>query len=317
MKDGVVQYYLNPDNLAYKADGTSAATINSITAGDVMIEIPKLGFKMTTDGTYHYIWVTDDPAADGYCYLAHSLSSVGDCDKIYIGAYLGYISGSKLYSISGQTLQVDTNLTNFRTYATARGTGYQLVSFYPLTLLQCLYLIRYKDRNGQSALGKGYTSASAKTTSGGTNARGTDYGDTAGTAQMCFLNIEDFWGNLYWWIDGIYCDSSYNIKTAFKDFSDTGTNYAYSKAGGITSNIGNYMSDIQGTNQGGFVAKAVSGSATTYYADYAALCAGYCAFFGGGWNGGGGAGPFRFVVSYAASYSDSYLGARLMYKHTV
>ena len=48
LKDGVVQYYLNPDNYTKKADGTSA-TITSTTSGDVMVEIPKLGYKMTKD----------------------------------------------------------------------------------------------------------------------------------------------------------------------------------------------------------------------------------------------------------------------------
>lgn len=314
VKDGVVQYYLNPNNLAQKSDG-SAATINSTTSGDVMIEIPKLGYKMTTDGSYHYVYVTDDPAAEGYCYKAHSLNSEGDCDKIYIGAYLGYVNGSKLYSLSGQSPTTNTTLTSFRTYASARGTGYQLMSFYPLTLLQCLYLIKYKNRNGQSAIGKGYTNANSKSNTGSTNANGIDYGTTSATTHMCFLNIEDFWGNLYWWIDGLYCDSSRNIKTAYKSFNDTGASYPYTKSSGVSNNLVNYLSDIQGTNEGGFVAKSVNGSSTTYYADYASLFAGSCAYFSGSWSNGGYAGPFYLSVAYIASNSYSDLGARLVYKH--
>ena len=315
LKNGVVQYYLNPDNLAQKEDGT-AATITDINAGDVMIEIPKIGYKMTTDGTYHYIYVTDNPNADGYCYRAHSLDSEGDCDKIYIGAYLGFNSSSKLYSISGKNPTVSTTLTNFRTYAQARGIGYQLISFYPLTLLQCLYLIKYKNRNSQAALGHGYVGGSAKQNTGATNTKGTDYGNKSSkTDRMCFLNIEDFWGNLFQWIDGIYCDSSRAIKTTYKNFNDNGSNYLYSKASGVSSNISNYLSDIQGTNEGGFVAKKVDGSSSTYYSDYASLAAGGCAWFGGRWNYDAAAGAFLLDVSYAASGSVSGLGARLLYKH--
>lgn len=314
VKNGVVQYYLNPSNLAQKTDG-STATINSTESGDVMIEIPKLGYKMTTDDSYHYVYVTDDPAAEGYCYRAHSLDSEGDCDKIYIGAYLGYVSSNRLYSLSNQSPTKNTTLTNFRTYASARGTGYQLMSFYPLTLLQCLYLIKYKNRDGQSAIGKGYVNTSSEGSTGSLNAAGIDYGTTSSIAHMCFLNIEDFWGNLYYWIDGLYYDNSRNIKTAYKSFNDTGAGYPYTKSSGISNNIGNYLSDIQGTNEGGFIAKVVNGSSTTYYADYAFLYAGCCAIFGGNWANGDYAGPFFLCVDYAASGYSSYLGARLMYKH--
>lgn len=313
VKNGMVQYYLNPDDFSQKVNG-GAATINSETAGDVMIEIPKLGYKMTTDGSTHTIMVTDDPNAPGYCYRAHGLDAEGDCDAIYIGAYLATNISSKLYSLSGKSPTTDITLTNARTYAQARGAGYQLVSFYPLTLLQCLYLIMFKNRNGQAALGKGYTSASAKINTGGTNAKGMCYGETGGKQQMCFLGIEDFWGNLFWWIDGIFCDNSRNVKTAFKDFKDDGSSYPFTKASGLSQNLGGWIGDIQGTNEGGFTIKTSTGSATSHWADYAYLCAGCCASFGGYWNYGDDAGPFRFYVYSAASSSGSSLGARLMYK---
>jgi len=315
LKDGQVQYYLNPSNLTQKANG-GAATITDTNAGDVMVEIPKIGYKMTTDGSNHYIYVTDDPNAEGYCYRAHSLDNEGDCDKIYIGAYLGYKDGSALCSVSGKAPTSDITLTAARTAANARGNGYQLLSFYPLTLLQCLYLIKYKNRHGQQALGYGYANGnSGKTNTGGTNAKGIDYGETGGKQQMCFLNIEDFWGNLRQWIDGLYCDSAYNVKTAFKNFKDDGAGYPFSKPGGINSNSSGWLSDIQGTNEGGFVGKVFGGSSTSHWADYSYLYGGYVAAFGGRWNDGDNAGPFWITVDYTASSSSSTLGARLMYKH--
>ena len=315
VKNGVVQYYLNRENMTQKEDG-SAATLNDASAGDVMIEIPKLGYKMTTANRENFISVTNDPNAPDYCYRAHSLDSEGDCDKIYIGAYLGSLSNNALCSISGQAPKTDITLTAARTAAQARGTGYQLVSFYPLTLLQCLYLIMFKNRHGQAALGKGYTGASAKINTGGTNSKAFCSGDTnSATVQMKFLGIEDFWGNLFWWIDGIYCDNSRNIKTAFKDFKDDGSSYPFTKSSGLSQNTGDWMKGIQGTNEGGFTIKTGGASATTGWVDYAYLCAGCCASFGGSWGVGDSAGPFRFSVHYAASDSDSVLGARLMYKH--
>lgn len=312
MVDGVVQYYLNPDDFTKKADGSTA---NITTLGnDVMIEIPKIGFKISTSGNILTVSVTNNPDAssEGFRYYAHTRDVEGDCDKLYIGAYAGYASSSKLYSSSGKTPTVSQTIGTFRTQAQARGSGYDLISFYPLTLLQCLFIIRYKNLNSQTALGRGYVDASAKTSTGATNANGMYYGTTSGTVHVKFAGIEDFWGNVYYWLDGVYSDSSRNILTAFKDFNDTGSGYT-SRGQGASSNIGGYMSKPQGTTESGFIAKEVSGSSTTYFADYALLNAPRLPRFGGYWDDGDYAGAFRLDVSYSASYSNLSLGGRLMY----
>lgn len=311
--NGVVQYYLNPSNFAQKADG-STADITSGSAGDVMIEIPKTGFKISTSGTTLTIKVTDNPnaTADGFRYYAHTRSTEGDKDKLYIGAYLGYTTSSKLRSLSGKSPTASQTIGTFRTQAQANGDGYDLVSFFPLTLLQCLFLIKYKNRNSQTALGRGYVDASAKANTGATNANGMYYGSTSGTTHVKFAGIEDFWGNLYQWIDGLFSDASRNILTAFDNFNDTGSGYT-SRGQGATSNIGNYMSKPQGTSETGFIAKEVNGSSTTYFTDSAYLYASGLPIFGGGWDDGDSAGVFQLDVNYSASYSSSGIGGRLMY----
>jgi hypothetical protein len=150
--------------------------------------------------------------------------------------------------LSGKTPTANQTIGTFRTQAQANGTGYDQVSFFPLTLLQCLFLIKYKNRNSQTALGRGYVDASAVASTGATNANGMYYGTTSGTVHVKFAGIEDMWGNLYWWIDGLFSDSSRNILTAFTSFNDTGSGYT-SRGQGATSNIGNYMSKPQGTSE--------------------------------------------------------------------
>ena len=317
LKDGVVQYYLNPDDYTKKEDGT-ASTLDSTTAGDVMVEIPKLGYKMTKDSSCHYIWITDDPNADGYCYAAHSKESEGDCDKIYIGAYLGFVSSDeKLYSISDVVPTTDIDISSFCSYTTiTRGDGYELFSFYPLTLLQCLYLLIFKNRDSQTALGQGYVGGSNGRYTGGTNSSGFMYGSTSTTSRVKFLGLEDFWGNYSYWVDGIYCDSSCNILTHYKNITEieSGANYQYSyPTGASDEGIYNYMSDIIGTNHGGFVIKAASGSDSTYYADYADLYPDAYACFGGDWNEESLAGIFYLNISNAGG--TGYISARLLYKH--
>ena len=130
LKNGVVQYYLNPANLAQKADGT-AADITSGNDGDVMIEIPKTGFKINTSGNTLTIKITDNPNdTANFKYYAHTRSAEGDRSKLYIGAYLGHETGSKLRSISGKAPTASKKIGEFRTLAKANGAGYDIVSFY-------------------------------------------------------------------------------------------------------------------------------------------------------------------------------------------
>lgn len=312
LKNGVVQYYLDPNDFTKRVDG-SAADITSGNDGDVMIEIPKTGFLISTVGNILTVKVTNDPNNPNFKYYAHTRETEGDRDKLYIGAYLGWNDGGKLRSLSGKTPTASQTIGTFRTQAKANGSGYDLVSFYPLTLLQCLYLIKYKNLDSQTALGRGYVDGnSAATNTGGTNQKGMFFGETTGKQQMKFLGIEDFWGNLRWWIDGLFSDSNRNIKTAFQNFNDTGSGYT-DRGQGATSDIGNYMSKPRGTSQTGFIAKEVSGSASTYFCDYAYLYASRLPDFGGYWDSASDAGAFCLYVNRDASSSNSTLGGRLMY----
>ena len=314
LKNGVVQYYLNRDNYIQKEQGGSSTLTGN--DGDVMVEFPKIGYKMTNDSNYQYIQITDNPNAEGFCYLAHSLDSEGDCDKIYIGAYLAYTEGLITHSISNHSPSTNLSLEIFRGRTETRGTGYQLLSFYPLTLLQCLYVIIYKNLNSQAALGQGYTDASAKANTGSTNTKPFCYGNpSSGTEHVKFLGIEDFYGNLLQWADGVYCDSSYNIKTDYNNFTGTdGSAFRYSQSG-FSFIMGGYINKISGTNNGGFVPLSANGSTSTYYADDAFLYSDCFGGFGGYWSDGAYAGAFRLGVSYAASGSNSSLGCRVVYKH--
>ena len=314
--NGVVQYYLNPNNYAQKAD-LSASNITSGSDGDVMIEIPKMAYLINTTGNYVDVKITNNPNAKSvdanYCFFAHSRASEGDKNNLYVGAYAGNTSSSKLRSLSGKAPTASQTIGTFRTQAQANGTGYDQLGFYPLTLLQCLYLIRYKNLDSQTALGRGYVDANASAiNTGGTNAKGMNFGEGTGKLQMKFLGIEDFWGNVCNWIDGLFCDGSRNILTAFTSFNNTGSGYSNKGTGGA-ANLGGYMSKPQGNSNTGFIVKEVSGSSTTYYTDYAYLYAGSLPVFGGAWTYASSAGAFRLDVTYSASYSDAYIGGRLMF----
>ena len=321
LENGVVLGYLNPNNYAKYENGTSAPI--TTVGKDVMVEFPKRGYKITTENNIVKIRLTDNPNASGYSYKPFSRNAEGDRDYFYYGAYKGYIASNKLYSVSGNTPSSNQTRATFRTYAKSRGTGYAQNGFYQLTYLQCCYLLRFKNLNSQEAVGYGYANGnSASIVTGGTNTIGmnselmAESDRTGGKKQIKCLGIEDFWGNIFQWVDGITTDSSRrlcvcHIPGSFSD-STSGTNINVI-ASGVSSDIGNYLSKVQGSTDGGFVAKEVSGSDSTYFCDYAYLYASRVASFGGDWNNGASAGAFSLRVNYSASIANSSVGSRLMY----
>ena len=295
-------------------DGTSAPI--TTVGNDVMVKFPKRGLKISTSGNTVSISMTDNPDAEseGFKYYAHSYGANNNCDEIYVGAYKGYVSSSKLYSSSGKTPTGNQTIGTFRTQANARGTGYEQMTFYVRTFLIAAYLLKYKHLNSQVAVGRGYVDGnSAPTTTGQTNTKGMDWGEGTGKYQCKCLGVEDLWGNIHEWIDGIFSNSTRNIltKTTNNSMNDTGSGYT-DQGQGATADIGNYMNEVQGTTEKGFVAKSVSGSATTYFCDYGNLYASKLACGGGDYGNGDGAGVFRCSVDYSASYAYAAIGGRLI-----
>lgn len=311
--NGIVQGYLNPSNFAQYEDGVTAADITSGNAGDVMIEFPKMAYMIYREGNYLYVKMTDAPNAKAidsrFCYYAHTRETEGDRDYLYIGTFL-MLNGQ---SRSGVQPDNNVSITALRNFLRSnKGSGYDLVSFYPFTLLQCLYLIRYKNLNSQTVLGMGYVGGAGKQSTGATNTSGMYYGSAATSSRVKFAGIEDMWGNLSIFIDGLYSDTSFNILTAFKDFNDTAS--GYTNHGQATSAaIYGFTNKAQGTSETGFILKENAGSSTTYYTDYGRTGGGSICTSGGGYSWGLSAGMFGHQIIHSATTYTADGGARLMY----
>nr|DAT06856.1 MAG TPA: tail collar fiber protein [Caudoviricetes sp.] len=310
-KNGQEVGKLKRDNFSQFEDGRSA-DITSGDAGDVMIAFPRMGIKISTSGDIVTVSMTDDPDNTEFKYYAHTRGSHRK-DKFYLGAYKGYYDGSKLRSLSGKTPTSNQTIGTFRGYARNNGTGYDQSAFHQLTFRQVMYLLKYKHLNSQVALGRGYVDGnSSGTSTGGTNTRGMDFGETTGKVQMKLFGLEDFWGNYYEWVDGIYSDSVRNILVGTDNFNDTGSGYTNHEQG-ATSDIGGWMERPQGTTETGFIAKKLNGSETTYFCDYTYLYASRFAYFGGSWGAGSYAGAFLLYFYYSADNVHSVVAGRLMY----
>jgi hypothetical protein len=173
----------------------------------------------------------------------------------------------------------------------------------------------YKNLSGQSTLGMGYTAQTSRRATGGADAKGPCFGETTGAHQMTFLNIEDFWGHLGMWIDGVFIDANFYIKTAYKDFNDTGESYPYLQSSGFAQSIQGYTKAVQGTNSSGFILKDNNGSQTTYFCDRSAINSNAPGYTGGTFSGTpADAGPFSMYFTQSMSSAPT-LGTRIVYKH--
>ncbi len=307
-KNGKVIKAINPNNKTqYVGGGTVPSDV------DVMVEIPKVYWKFTNISNGYELRISNYKVDSTWDCYAHKVGGV-EKDHIYVGTYLGYNEGGKLRSRSGVSPTVNQSLTQFRNQARANGSGYQQWNWFTLLLLQNLYLIAYKNLNSQQALGQGVCNANSKVNTGGTNTKGMVFGSSNKTQQVCFLGVEDFYGNLWQIVDGMYCDGSYNTKVTpdNKTFNDNGSGF---------KNIGRFVSSyssgktskVAHSSEGGFFPKEFSGSDTTYYCDYGDVNSGYFGASGGYFGNGARVGAFFLNGNWGASASNSKLSSRLVF----
>lgn len=279
-----------------------------------MVEIPKTYWDFTNTNNGYELRISKAKFSETSDCYAHKVGGV-EKDFIYVGAYLGSVEADRLRSKSGVTPTTNITLTNFRSYANNVGVGYQQWNWFTLLLLQNLYLLAYKNLNSQSALGYGYANGNSSShQTGGTNTKGMIFGETDGKQQVCFLGIEDLWGNILQWVDGMFHNNSYQVTVTpdNKTFNDNGSGFK-NVGKFVSNNIYGKFSKVAHTNEGGYFPKEFSGSGTTYYCDYGDSSGGYFARSSGAWNYGLDAGAFYLLVTYSPSSSRLYLGSRLVF----
>lgn len=306
LKDGEVIGYLNPNNYAQYENGA--------TGGDVMVEFPKCYYKFSQDDSFTYVQISNSPASmiDGFTDWAFSYKGSVK-DKFYMGAYKAYFETDKLYSLSEKMPTVNKTIGAFRTAAHARGGGYEITPYNKLILLQALYLIRFKSLDSQTALGRGYVSGSSAQTTGATNADGLYYGSTSGTTHVKCHGLEDFWGNVFEWVDGLE-QSNKKLYISDGGFNDTAADYTI--AADLPSSITGYITDIHADTKLGFLTAKGGGSSSMYYSDGGYCYAGsgvYVAYFGGDYDNASYAGAFCLDVGDTPSSAGGSVGARLCF----
>ncbi len=263
---------IDADELTYTADGVGLhTTVTMPNACGVTSTITK-----TTPGTGGYV--------------------KNDAGTIDVTAG----TGDKLCSIAGYKPCTGKNMNQagtitmaqFRTLAQNRGVGWNLLNFNQLCAIQLLYTIEYANLDSQIQIGAGVTAitdASAGSSynnaintgfTAGIGTNGSDLGNASGECAsvihyktleaakpMSYRGIENVYGNLYKWVDGINIKADRNPWVADHDFVVDTFAHPYVDTGLTNVSSNGYVSNI-GFNVGldyGFLASSISGGGSAYY----------------------------------------------------
>ena len=289
-------------------------------AGNVFVKIPKFYSKITknSDGTYkHQLSGTKHDGFD-------TLFKVGakEIDYVMVGKYEGSGSSSRVYSKSGQTPLVSITMDNFRNGCKANGAGYQQYDFMIDLILKELWLVEMATTNSQAKM-YGYTNNNSSAISTGATdtvatPTGSPISNTDGKHACKYRGIENPWGNIYKWCDGIsFSGSSVYVCTEPTAYSAGKTSGLYQYYGTRASSNG-FVKTVAPLAEGSLIqyVTAVGADESSYYCDNS-WQGGTVLLCGGGWNNGADAGLWCWYGDGSASYSTSSIGGRLCYKPTV
>lgn len=237
-----------------------------------LVEIPKFWYKWTFSGSKMKLQIADGEV-DGFSVSPAHMDrgdGKGERDVIYVGAY--HCAGT-YKSTTGVPPRAGITRATARTNIHALGSDIWQWDYATLWTIRMLYLVEYADWNSQAKIGYGGGNNSSTENSGlcdamtyhtGTNASSrTTYGHTR------YRYIEDLWGNVVDWCDGIYFSSSnvYAIKNP-ANFSDSSGGTLV----GTRPTSSGYISKYAQSTASGFdwfiYPSAVSGSESTYATDH-------------------------------------------------
>lgn len=233
-KDGQVVDYLNPNDYTQFENGGSA-DITSGTAGDVMVEFPRRGVKISKVDKTLTISMTDDPNHPDYTYYAHTRGT-SRRENFYLGVYFAACDDTRLYSISGGDVKKELSLASFREYAHAIGTGYEVLTIDNFT--------------------------------GKANYDGVLYGTTDPYDSTKLFGLEDIYCMLDHIPDGYGIDEEGYIVTATDNFNENFSGYTRQyQVSFYGTEVYGFISDVVGTSEVGFFPIGFDGSSSTYFSD--------------------------------------------------
>ena len=290
--------------------------------GNVFIKIPKFYAKITknADGTFKH-------QISGIRYEGFTTLFVdgagNELDYILVGKYEGSGSTSLVESKSGKTVLVNITIDNFRKGCVANGAGYQQYDYLIDLIIKELWLIEFANTNTQAIM-QGYTDGdnSAAIATGRTDAvktpSGSEVSNTDGAHAMKYRGIENLYGNVFKWVDGIsFAAEKVYVCTDPASYGGgkTASPYVYQGNRPTSNNYVRAFGPLERNPLIQYITNVSGGSDTTYFADYSGYSSsGTVLYVGGLWDYGSDAGFWYLDGHYSASFADAFIGGRLCYK---
>ena len=312
---GMEEYnIINTSGKVLNKKGESGFTRTNINM-PVMVKIPEFYYKIEKSGSIFRYYVADGPV-DGLS--LHPGSGDNYLGRYESGEASSGTMGLILASYSGTTPSVSKTRSTFRDYARNMASGFQLRDIAAWCAYDLLYLVEYADFNSQEKIGPGIVNDTAAHKTGETDAMvyHTGRANSGDNAAVQYRGIENPWGNVSEFIDGInvYGQSVYICTDPEIYTDDTDTNYPYSNiklpTSGWIKGLG-----FSSVFPWAFIPNANGGSSISYIPDYT--------YSGPEWkvlNVGGHitskqeAGLFFFHAGAISSGTSNKIGARLQFR---
>ena len=294
-------------------------------------DTPKAGFKLhpafrENGNENEKIYIA---AFEGSLYDASAAAYILDDSQVadFTADMLSSIANAK--PLSGLTQSATR--ANVRKLAEKRGSGWEQAYAATVSASQLLMLIEYASFNMQSAIGNG---AVSKTDDGATNMSeptGTtiNLGNASGVAvntngiqMVSYRGEENFWGNIWGWVDGInqYMDATTHEGTIYiadHTFTDNIGTGAYEDAGIIAVFGDGYVSAFCYSEKYDwlFIPGELLGNTALPVGDYCwnGNTGWRVARLGARWDSGLSAGAFCWSLDRASSSRYRSIGGRLVY----
>ena len=312
---GMEEYnIINTSGKVLNKKGESGFTRTNISV-PVMVKIPEFYYKIERVGSIFRYYVADGPV-DGLS--LHPGSGDNYLGRYEAGEASSGTMGLILASYSGTTPSVSKTRSTFRDYARNMASGFQLRDIAAWCAYDLLYLVEYADWDSQKKIGPGIVNDTAAHKTGETDAMvyHTGRANSGDNAAVQYRGIENPWGNVSEFIDGInvYGQSVYICTDPEIYTDDTDTNYPYSNiklpTSGWIKGLG-----FSSVFPWAFIPNANGGSSISYIPDYT--------YSGPEWkvlNAGGHitskqeAGLFFFHAGVTSSGTSNKVGARLQFR---
>ncbi|WP_125575934.1 fibronectin type III domain-containing protein [Levilactobacillus angrenensis] len=299
--------------------------------GNTFVRVPKFYIRKTQDKNKPLsTWQVSLVKQGDDWYLPNCFYDFGnkkELDYVDVSRYEGSIASGKLQSKTGATPTASQTIVQLRSSAVANNTdgkkGYHLWDVHTLDALQVLFTIEFATLDSQSIM-KGNTDNTGNSlmNNGATdNVKGSSGFVTSGAKPMTYRGIENLYGNLAMWTDGLNINSLslYSCDDATKYASDVFTSPYYKLNYSLNSENGNITGLGFDKEHPGVTAPTSfnSDSYNTYYHDYGYVygSGNYVVYTGGGWFWhAGSSGLWFWYGSYSSSDAYSYVGSRLLKK---